>query len=344
MKYFSIIAILFSIIFFTSLMNDGMPQQVPIAVVDQDNTSTTRALQRRLSAFQTTEVVANYTNIPEAREAMQKGDISGYVIFPEGFTEDLLSGRQPHISYYYNSAVFASGTMAMKDLKTISVLGKAAVGQATLRAKGLTEDQIMAILQPIRVEAHMTGNPWVNYNIYITTMVVPGIIYMIICLLACYYLPKYGRSIQKALFAGVGILIFQLYIYGVLDLPREGSWLMILFLSLLLVSSAIGFAFFIFALIPSRRMSMSVCSLWSVLNFSMSGAAYPVDSMHPMLQGLSYLFPIRYYFMSYQLNVLHGYSLEYSWFWISGLIIISALPLLVWGRLRHNIRHFVYTE
>lgn len=83
MKYFSIIVILFSIIFFTSLMNDGMPQQVPIAVVDQDNTSTTRALQRRLSAFQTTEVVANYTNIPEAREAMQKGDICGYVIFPK---------------------------------------------------------------------------------------------------------------------------------------------------------------------------------------------------------------------------------------------------------------------
>ena len=139
-------------------MNDGMPQQVPIAVVDLDNSSTTRALQRRLSAFQTTEIIANYNNVPEAREAMQKGDISGYIIFPENFTENLLSGRQPSISYYYNSAIFASGTMAMKDLKTISVLGKAAVGQATLRAKGLTEDQIMAVLQPIRVEAHMTGN------------------------------------------------------------------------------------------------------------------------------------------------------------------------------------------
>jgi len=344
MKYFSVIAILFSIIFFTSLMNDGMPQQVPIAVVDQDNTSTTRALQRRLSSFQTTEIVANYTNIPEARQAMQKGDISGYVIFPEGFTEDLLSGRQPNISYYYNSAIFASGSMAMKDLKTISVLGKAAVGQATLRAKGLTEEQMMAILQPIKVEAHMTGNPWVNYNIYITTMVVPGIIYMIICLLICYYLPKYGRAMQNALFAAVGLLVFQLYIYGIMDLPREGSWLMILFLSLLLISSAVGFAFFMFALIPSRRMSMSVCSLWSVMNFSMSGAAYPVDSMHPLLQGLSYMFPIRHYFMAYQLNVLHGYSIEYSWVWISSLIIISALPLLVWGRLRRNIRHFVYTE
>ena len=101
MKYFSIIAILFTIVFFTSLMNDGMPQQVPIAVVDQDNTSTTRALQRRLSAFQTTNVVANYTNIPDAREAMQRGDISGYLIFPEGFHCQVEPVYQPHFSTPY---------------------------------------------------------------------------------------------------------------------------------------------------------------------------------------------------------------------------------------------------
>ena len=344
MKNYALIAIVFTIVFFTSLMHQGMPQQIPIAVVDQDQTSTTRALQRRLSAFQTTDVVANYTNVPDARDAMQMGDISGYIVFPEGFTEDLLSGRQPNLSYYYNSAIFASGSMAMKDLKTISVLSAAAMCQGTLRAKVLTDDQAMAILQPILVQAHMTGNPWVNYNIYVSTMIVPGIIFMLICLLVCYYLPKYGRSMQHALFAALGIYIFQLYIYGILRLPHEGSWLMILLLSTLLVTAALGFSFFAFALLPSRRMSMRICSLWGVMSFSMSGAAYPIDSMHPLLQAASYLFPLRHYFMAYQINVLHGYPLEYGWFWICGLIFFSALPFLVWSRLCRHIRNFVYTE
>lgn len=344
MKRFLFIAIAFTIVFFTSLMHDGMPNQVPIAVVDQDQTSTTHSLVRRLGSFPSTDIVADFATLPEAREAMQSGEVYGYIVFPEGFTRKLLSGRQPSISFYYNSAIFTSGSLVMKDLKVISVLGNAAVGQATLRAKGLTDWQIMAILQPIKVDAHMTGNPWVNYNIYISTMIVPGIIFMLICLVLCYYMPKAGRALQHALFAGSGLFIFQLYIYGVLKLPHEGSWLMILFLSLLLVSAAIGFSSAMFALIPSRRMSMSVCSLWSVLNFSMSGAAYPVDSMHPMLQGLSYMFPLRHYFMAYQLNVLHGYPLADSYLWVAALVVISALPLLLWGRLRHQMRHFVYTE
>lgn len=175
-------------------------------------------------------------------------------------------------------------------------------------------------------------------------MILPGFFFILICLLTCYYLPKYGRAIQHALLAALGIFVFQFYIYGILKLPHEGSWWFIVLLSLLFVTAAIGFALFVFALIPSRRLSMSVCSLWGVMSFSLSGAAFPIDAMHPFLQAGSYLFPLRYYFMAYQLNVLHGYSISYSWFWISGLIITSALPLLVWGRLRRQIREFVYTE
>ncbi|MCF0191124.1 MAG: ABC transporter permease [Marinilabiliaceae bacterium] len=341
---FPVVAGLFTIIFFTSLLDSGMPQQLPIAVVDQDQTSTTSALQQRLSNFQSTKIVANFSSLSEARIAMQKGEIYGYILFPNRFTEDLLSGRQPDISFYYNSAIFTGGVLAMKDLKTISVIANAAVGQATLQAKGLTEDQIMSILQPVLIQGHLTGNPWANYNIYISTMVVPGVIILLVTLLLCYYLPKVGRAVQNAFMMGLFLFIFQLYLYGILRLPHEGSWLLILFLTLILVGAAMGFAFFIFALIPSRRMSMSICSLWGVMSFSMSGAAYPVDMMHPLLQALSYLFPLRHYFMAYQMNVLHGYSIAFSWIHISALILFSALPLLVWGRLKYQIRSFVYTD
>ncbi|MCF0196917.1 MAG: ABC transporter permease [Bacteroidaceae bacterium] len=344
MRYYVAIAIAFTIVFFTSMMNDGMPQQVPIAVVDLDQTPTTRALVRRLDGFQATNVVAEFLNVAEAREAMQRGEISGYIIFPSNFTEHLQAGRSPHISYYYNAAVLAAGAMAMKDLKTIATLAKAGVGQAVLRAKGMGERETMAVLQPVKVEPHMTGNPWINYNIYITTMVVPGIIFMLVCGTLCYFMPRFATALNSALIAAAGLLVFQLYIYGVLQLPHQGGWWTILLLSLLLITSALGYALFIFALIPSRRLSMSVCSLWGVMSFSLSGAAFPIDSMHPLLQGLSYLFPLRHYFMAYQLNVLHGYPLSTSVTWLSGLVVFSALPLLVWALLRRSIRNFVYTE
>ena len=40
---------LLSLLFFTSLMDEGLPEDMPVGVVDLDNTSTSRSLVRRLS-------------------------------------------------------------------------------------------------------------------------------------------------------------------------------------------------------------------------------------------------------------------------------------------------------
>ena len=44
------------VIFFVSLMHEGLPTDLPIAVVDMDNSATSRNLIRQLDAFEQTEV------------------------------------------------------------------------------------------------------------------------------------------------------------------------------------------------------------------------------------------------------------------------------------------------
>ena len=61
--------------FFTTLMNEGQPQEMPVGVVDLDKTSTSRNLIRRLDGFQTSNVVAYYPNVNEARRAIQRNEI-----------------------------------------------------------------------------------------------------------------------------------------------------------------------------------------------------------------------------------------------------------------------------
>ena len=61
-------------VLFTSLMDEGQPEEMPVGVVDLDNTSFTRKLTRSLDAFQTTHIVARYPNVEEARKAMQQGN------------------------------------------------------------------------------------------------------------------------------------------------------------------------------------------------------------------------------------------------------------------------------
>ena len=172
--------------FFTSMLDDGLPIDMPVGVVDLDNTSTTRALGRKLDGLQMSKVIAHYPSVAEARRAIQRNEIYGFLYIPKGTTEKLLASRQPKISYYYTYTTLAAGSMMMKDMKTVSTLGSAGLGQATMRAKGLTDQQIQTLLQPIRVDLHQIANPWSSYNVYLTTVMVPGIIMLFIFLISAY--------------------------------------------------------------------------------------------------------------------------------------------------------------
>jgi ABC-2 type transport system permease protein len=355
---------LLAMFFFTSLLADGLPQDLPVGVVDLDNTSTTRALIRKLDGFQNSKVAAHYPSVAEARHAMQENEIYGFVYFPKGTTSNLMSARRPKISYYYSNVSLAGGSMVMKDLKTVTTLGSAAVGMATLRAKGATDQQIQAFLQPIRIDLHQVANPWSNYNVYLSTVFVPGIMMLFMFLISAYSLGmelKFNRGkewIEKAdgniVVAILGkylphvvvflllISFYQFYIYHVLQFPHVGSWAMILLLSVLGVFGSIGFGIFAFGLMPSLRMSMSICSLWGVLSFSLAGSAFPAMGMDPALQAVTWLFPLRHYYMLFQITVFNGYPLIDAWFHLVALIAFTLLPWFVIGKVKNAMLTYVY--
>ena len=355
---------LLALVFFTSLMDEGLPEDMPVGVVDLDNTSTSRGLIRRLDAFQSSRVVAHYPSVNEARRAIQENQIYAFLYIPKGTTDDLLSSRRPKISYYYNMASVMAGSLLMKDLKTIANLGSAAVGQATMRAKGYTQEQIMAFLQPIRVDLHQIANPWTNYNAYLSTVLVPGVMMLFMFLISAYSLGMelkfdrgkewlanadnnivvaiLGKYLPQAMIFLVLITIYEMYIYGVMRFPHEGDFGDMFLLAVLEVFSAIGFGIFAFGLMPSLRMSMSVCSLWAVLSFSLAGSAFPVMGMDTPIQALSWLFPLRHYYMLYQITVFNGFPLVDAWFHLVALIAFTLLPWLVMNKIKNAMLTYVY--
>ncbi|MBR5656707.1 MAG: ABC transporter permease [Prevotella sp.] len=355
---------LLTVLFFTTMLDDGVPQDLLIGVVDHDDSSTSRGLIRNLDAMQNSRVKYRFASITEARCAMQEGKIYAYLYIPEGTAAKLMAGRQPKISYYYTMTCLSAGSMASKDLKTISTLGSAAVGQATLRAKGATPGQIKTALQPVTIDAHMIANPHGSYNYSLTTVFVPGILMLFMALLSAYAIGMemkfdtgkewlaradgnilvaiIGKYIVHALVFLLVIFLYQYYIFKVLDFPRLGGVWSIVRLSLLQVAASLGFGIFAFGLMPSLRMSMSICSLWFVLSLSMCGSAFPVMGMDPPLQAMSWLFPLRHYFMLYQVTVLNGFPVIDAWFHLVALVAFTLLPWFVLRKVKNALLNYVY--
>lgn len=361
---FMVVMPIVAVLFFTTILSSAQPTDMPVGVVDMDDSPSTRRMARLIDAFQTSEVVAKYPSLSDARRAVQRGEIYAFLYVPEGTTAKLVSGRKPTISFYYSMTSMTSGSLLFRDLKTISSLGNAALMQATLRARGATEDQIMAYLQPITVDLHPVNNPTLDYNAYLSTTLVPGVLTLFMFLLTVYSLGtelKFGTASGLLSEAGDNVCIalagkllplfifslslfyfYEYYVYGYLGFPHYGGPWPLVWLGLLTVLASLGFGLFMFGLLPQLRMSMSACSLWAVLSFSMVGSIFPASDMDAPLEALTWLFPLRHYFMIYQAVVFNGYPVSGVWWHVVALVVFALLPLLVLPRIRKALKYYVY--
>lgn len=352
-----LVAPICTVIFFTTLMWSGLPTDLPAAVVDEDNTQVTRQFIRTIDALQQTEIVAHYDNFSDARESMQRGEIYAIFYIPRGTTEAAIANRQPRISFYTNETYFIPASLLMKDLRMASELLGISLTRESLYGRGLTPDQAMGIVQPIVIEKHALGNPWLNYSVYLCNVILPGILMILIMLLSSYAIgEEWKRGRQRKLYQMAGysqtnalvgkllpinavftlyIIGIDVYMYRILGFPCHCSlWLMVLWGWMCIMASQ-GIALLIFGLLAGQmRFSMSICSLWGIVSISMSGFTFPVSAMHPVLQWASWLFPMRHYFVIYVNQALNGYSWVYVWPHVLALLIFMALPLLTHWRYR----------
>lgn len=359
-----VIAPLFCYVFFTTLMDSGLPTDMPVGVVDQDMTATTRQLIRNLDAFEQTAVVARYPDVREARIAMQRGEIYGFYYIPQGTTAEAQAQRQPKVSFYTNNTLLIAGSLLYKDMKMMSELAAGAVARASLYAKGATEDQAMAFLQPIVIDTHPLNNPWLNYSVYLCNTFAPGVLMLLIFMITVYsigveikdrtarewlrmghnsiWISLAGKLLpHTAIFFLMGIL-YNVYLYGFLHFPCNSGILPMLLATLCLVLASQGMGVLMIGTLPTLRLGLSFASLWGVLSFSMCGLSFPAMAMHPTLQALANLFPLRHYFLIYVDQALNGYPMIYSWMNYVALLICMMLPFLVAHRLKGALVYYKY--
>ena len=359
-----VIAPLFCYIFFTTLMDSGLPTNMPVGAVDLDNSASSRNILRNLDAFGQTAVVARYSSVNEARTAMQEGKIYGFFYIPKGMSADAQSQRQPKLSFYTNNSYLIAGSLLFKDMKMMSELASGAAARSVLYAKGATEDQAMGYLQPIVIDTHPIQNPWLNYSVYLCNTLVPGVLMLLIFMVTVFsigveikdrtarewlrlsnnsiYIALAGKLLPQTVVFFIMGIFYNVYLYGYLHFPCNSGILPMLLATLCLVLASQCCGILMIGTLPTLRLGLSFASLWGVISFSISGFSFPVMAMNPVLQALSNLFPLRHYFLIYVDQALNGYSMAYSWSNYMALLIFMLLPFFVVHRLKEALIYYKY--
>lgn len=346
-----LIAPVFFSFMFINVMEEGAPNDIPAAVVDEDDSQVSRTLLRTLDAMQETDLIVKYKTFPDAEDALRKGEVFAIVHVPHGLSEKALTQRTPTIYFYTNDAYFLAGSFLFKNMKVLGELSGLAITKATLSAKGLDDDRIMGLIQPITVESHPLNNPSLNYSIYLTNMFIPAILLLIIFIATCYSIGlEWKRGTQKKWFqeSGENVIIaltgkllpqtavymlmfafMDVYLYKINGFPIACSLLRLLGIQLLVTLASQAFSTAIFGILAGQmRLAMSVASLLGVLSISLCGFTFPVLAMPKIMEAISWLLPLRHYYLIYINQVLDGYSIIYVWKSFAILVVILGLPLL----------------
>ena len=356
----SVGVIAFCAIFFLTFLKDGLPSDVPIGLVDYDYSSTSRNFCQQLDATQLGKVV-HYDSFAAAREDMNRGKIAAVCVVPVGMNDDIQANRQPKITFYVNGLYFVSGALAWKDLLQMVNLTNGAVQRQAFRARGYNDSQIMGMIRPVDVDVHQIGNVGTNYNYYLSSVLLPGVLEMIVIIVLIYSLGaelKYGtsrhllqtsgNSIVTALagkllvwtltFSAIGLILILLLFHR-LHFPLAGSiWNMFLGIFLMIFASE-AIAIFILEMLPVPRLALSIGALYSVLGFSLSGFTLPIEAMPPYIQGLAAAFPLRHYYLFYVQEAIFGAGLAGWWKQVIYLLIFILLPLIGLVRLKKAYIH-----
>lgn len=348
-------AMLFCSLFFLTFFGQGTPAELPIAVVDKDDSSLTRNFIRQLDATELGRTV-RYTDYSRAREAMQKGEVTAICVLPEHMYADVLAGRQPVASFYVNTMYYVGGMMTYKNLLTMFNLSIGAVQRETMRAKGISEDAIMAAIQPIVIDVHPIGNPTTDYTVYLANILLPGLLELLVIMTVAYALStelKYGTSARlletsgnslttvlvgkllpfTLLFSVMGCILV-LVLYGPMHFPIAGSiWAMMLNIVLMVLASE-AFAICIVALLPVCRLAVCISAFLGILAFSLSGFTVPLEQMPGFFQGMAVLFPLRHYYNFYVSETIFATGFSGWWQELIHYLLFLLAPIPLLSRLK----------
>ena len=355
---------LLSILLFIAIFSKGMPTDLPIAVVDNDNTPLSRKVINMIEASPETAVRYKVTSSYEGERLIRQGAAGAMVIIPANFERDILGMTPTSIGVYISGANILENGLTSKGLQTTITTFSTGLKIQILSKQGISENQAIAQAIPIRLDRHILFNPYTNYSYYLLPSFMPMMILIFTVLSTIFAIGselKYSTagewlstaqgSISVALagkltptlaFMTVMAAVMFILLFEFIGVPLQGNIWILIVSCFMFILSYIAVAIFIIAITADMRLAMSLGGGYSVMAFSLSGLTFPAMAMHKTMQWFGHLFPFTYFTEIIIDQALRGAPIGNSLTQLSYMMIFLLLPLTTAHRLKRIINDKKY--
>ncbi|TEA27722.1 ABC transporter permease [Candidatus Schmidhempelia bombi] len=306
------------IFLFIYMYHAGVITQVPIAVVDQDTSKSSRTLIQQVAASPQLLVAERYQDLSAAKHALIKGDVYAVLFIQPEFEKNLIAGHQPEVVAFYNNQYMSAGTIIFRAMSSALKTANSQIVLQGLLEKGVALPVAQSQMQTVPTSLHPLYNPTLNYLYTLISGLIPTILQIIIMMAmvtsvtrdrfaATGYQPilqlanhniftfLLGRITPYFIYFLLCLFLFDTVLIAYFDLPLKGHLALLILgdIGFILTSCLYGIFFGLTG--STLAQAYGSASLVASPGFGFTGLIFPRIAMNTFASIWGALIPVTWY-------------------------------------------------
>ncbi len=308
---------LITFFFLSFIYIKGGIRDIPVAVIDRDQTQLSRLATRYIDAESMLKVVKQPDSRLSPEEILDREEAYAVIVIPKDFEKEVITGHSSSIYAFVNASSILHGNMIYSALSTVSITISTGALIQRFKEQGKSFDQSMAMALPIKVHVKPLYNPWYNYLYYLIPGLLTVLFFMIVFFVSArtinnecnsgnfnLLLEKANHSILNIVIGkaiGIYILSMSVYlliigiIFPVFGIPVFGNFWYITLLFSLATFANIFMGMAISAIVKDEVISMDLSFFYNSPAFVFSGFTFPIFGMPALNAFYAHLIPYTYF-------------------------------------------------
>lgn len=321
-------------------------RHVATVVLDRDHSQESRDFVSRLASNQYFDVQRQLTHEAEIRQAIDRGQAVVAVQIHPGFARLLRKGAGAPVQVVVDAT---NSNTAMVALNYVNQIGAQFAEDYQRDRMWRLAPQLAAAYPNVELEPR----PWYNPNLNSHWFFVPGIIgsltLVMITLLTAFAVVREREigTLEQIMVTPIRRSEFILgktipfFLIGMLDVafiamvgtlwfavPFRGSIAVLALGSVLFLLCLLGIGLLISTVCTTQQQAMVTSFFFSMPAVTFSGFGFPISSMPPVMQWLTYLNPLRHFLVILRSVYLKGVGLNVLWPEMLALLVTAAGVLM----------------
>lgn len=320
-------------------------RNLPTVVCDQDRSSTSRELVRAFASSGYFNIVDYRTTPNEVDKVIDDGRASIAIVIPYDFGHRMSSGESTPLQIIADGSESNSAGIGMSYASMIVSRYSENIVIHSLERRGLGS----AI--PGRVNAEV--RVWYNPELRSRNFMVPSVLALLLMVMTMIltslaivkeketgkmeqlvvtpikpYQLMVGKLAPFLVIGIVDVILVVLFTNIVFDLPVKGSFWLLLGLCIIFLMTTLGLGLFVSTISRTQQQAMLTAIFFFMLPMIFfSGFVFPISNMPAMIQYVTYIIPLRYFFVIVRGLFLKGVGLDILWPQAAALLAFGSVIL-----------------